>query len=82
MEKGGGDAEARRTGHSGSSIGVEVGIDLVKEVERRRIAFLDRKDCKAGRASVRRGQNGDTCAKFALTQSKRDERFLSSRQLL
>lgn len=39
--------ENERTSYGSASIGVELGIDLVKEVERRRIAFLNRENWRA-----------------------------------
>jgi hypothetical protein len=33
-------------GHARAAVGVQVGVDLIEQVERRGVALLDRKDCE------------------------------------
>lgn len=71
------EKKKRRTSNARPSVGIEVRVDLVKEVEGSRVALLDRKDWRESPSATLKnpGRKGRT-------HSESDEGLLSSRELL
>jgi hypothetical protein len=65
-------------------LGIEVGVDLVEQVERGRVALLDRKHYRWAMniELATRSRRIEVQGKARLTSGQGDERLLTSRELL